>query len=63
MLKERSNAMAKLTKKQEGQFETLTRLFHEMISAKHHNRRDGYEAVIEKIRETVKEDEEDDKEK
>ena len=54
--------MAKLTKKQEGQFETLTRLFHEMISARHKNRRDGYEAVIEKIRETVKE-EDDDKEK
>lgn len=54
--------MAKLTKKQEGQFETLTRLFHEMISAKHKNRRDSYEDVIEKIRETVKEDD-DDKEK
>lgn len=54
--------MAKLTKKQEGQFETLTRLFHEMISARHKNRRDGYEAVIVKIRETVKE-EEDDQEK
>lgn len=55
--------MAKLTKKQEGQFETLTRLFHEMISAKHKNRRDSYEDVVEKIRETVKEDEADDKEK
>lgn len=62
MLKERSNTMAKLTKKQEGQFEALTRLFHEMISARHKNRRDSYEDVIEKIRETVKE-EDDDKEK
>lgn len=51
--------MAKLTKKQEGQFEVLTRLFHEMISARHKNRRDGYEMVIEKIRDAVKEEEDD----
>lgn len=54
--------MAKLTKKQEKQFESLTKLFHEMISARHKNRRDDYETVVDKIRDEVKE-EEDDKQK
>lgn len=41
--------MAKITKKQEQQFSALTLLFHELIAAKHQNKRDIYEYIIERI--------------
>lgn len=49
--------MAKITKKQEQQFINITALYHELIRAKHFNKRDDFEDVIVRIREEVKEDE------
>ena len=49
--------MAKITKKQEQQFLNLTTLYHELIRAKHFNRRDEFEDIITRIRNEVKEDE------
>lgn len=51
--------MAKLTKKQEKQFETLLKLYHELIKSKHSNNRSDYEAIISEIREEVKNDSEE----
>lgn len=48
--------MSKMTKKQETQYLKLVALHHEMIRAKHFNKREDYEDVISKIREEVKED-------
>jgi len=48
--------MARITKKQEAQFSQLTKLFHELIQAKHHNKRADYEKAIAEIH-TVTEDE------
>jgi hypothetical protein len=50
--------MAKLTKKQEEQFQTLFKLFHDMITAKMASKRAEYEEIISKIRDEVKEDDE-----
>lgn len=48
--------MAKMTKKQEQLYIKLVGLHHEMIRAKHFNKREDFENVISKIREEVKED-------
>lgn len=48
--------MAKMTKKQEELYIKLVTLHHEMIRAKHFNKREDFEEVIAKIREEVKED-------
>lgn len=50
--------MAKITKKQEQQFLNLTALYHELIRAKHFNKRDDFDNIISQIREEVKEDDE-----
>lgn len=50
--------MAKMTKKQEQQFTTLSALFHEMIKAKHANKRDDFDNVINNIRKEVKDNDE-----
>ena len=50
--------MAKLTKKQEEQYQNLFSLFHKMITAKMNNKRADYEDTVAKIREEVKEDDE-----
>ena len=52
------NKMAKLTKKQEEQYQNLFSLFHKMITAKMNNKRADYEDTVSKIREEVKEDDE-----
>lgn len=48
--------MAKMTKKQEQQYLNLVALHHEMIRAKHFNKKEDFENVVAKIREEVKED-------
>lgn len=48
--------MAKMTKKQEQLYIKLVALHHEMIRAKHFNKREDFEDVIEKIRKEVTED-------
>lgn len=48
--------MAKLTKKQEAQYERIVKLLHELIRAKHDQKRSDYEETINQIREEVKED-------
>lgn len=50
--------MAKLTKKQEEQYQNLFSLFHKMITAKMNNKRADYEDTVSKIRDEVKEDDE-----
>lgn len=45
--------MAKITRKQEDQYVRLLALHHEMVRAKHANKREDYEAVLEKIKEEV----------
>lgn len=47
--------MAKLTKKQESLYLELVTLHHEMIKAKHFNKRDEFEDVIARIKEEVEE--------
>jgi len=54
--KKGDHIMAKLTKKQEKQYETVLKLMHEMIQTKFSNSRSEYEEVISKIREAVAED-------
>lgn len=49
------NQMAKLTKKQENLYLELVTLHHEMIKAKHFNKRDEFEDVIARIKEEVEE--------
>lgn len=49
--------MAKMTKKQEQQYLNLLTLHHEMIRAKHFNDKKAYEAVIEKMKKELSEDE------
>lgn len=48
--------MSKMTKKQETQYLKLVELHHEMIRAKHFNKREDFEDVISKIRKEVTED-------
>lgn len=49
--------MAKITKKQEKLYLELVTLHHEMIRVKFLNKKDEFDAVIDRIREVVKEDE------
>lgn len=49
--------MARLTKKQEVQYEHLFQLFHEMIRVRLHRCRADFDDVIARIREEVKEEE------
>ena len=50
--------MAKVTKKQEQKFSELTRLFHELIIAKHTNKKEVFESVLKNIYEVTKPEEE-----
>lgn len=45
--------MAKMTKKQDQLYLKLVALHHEMIRAKHFNKKDEFDEVIDKIREEV----------
>ena len=45
--------MAKVTKKQEQLYDKLVTLHHEMIRARHTNKKDEFDEVINKIREEV----------
>lgn len=47
------NTMAKMTKKQDQLYLKLVALHHEMIRAKHFNKKDEFDEVIDKIREEV----------
>lgn len=49
--------MARLTNKQQIQYEHLFQLFHEMIRVKLTRRRTDFDDVIARIREEVKEEE------
>lgn len=49
--------MARLTKDELRQFNNLIGYMHEMIRAKFHCDKEGYEIAIDKIREEVKEEE------
>lgn len=49
--------MAKLTKKNDEKFLKLNFLFHQLIQAKHANKRHEFEEIIEKIKEEVNKDE------
>lgn len=49
--------MARLTKKQEIQYEHLFQLFHEMIRVRMNRCRSDFDDVIARIREEVKEEE------
>lgn len=51
--------MARLTKAEIRQFNNLIGYMHEMIRAKFHCDQEGYEIAIGKIREEVKEEEEE----
>ena len=45
--------MAKITKRQDKIFTALTVLFHELIMAKHENKRDKYEEILQLIHEVT----------
>lgn len=55
MLKEEIK-MARITRKQEAQFSQLVRLFHELIRAKHRNRRCNFEETIAQIHAVTEEE-------
>lgn len=48
--------MSKMTKKQEQQYLKLVTLHHELIRAKHFNKKEDFEDVVAKIRKEVNED-------
>ena len=47
--------MAKITKKQEQLYLKLVTLHHEMIRAKHFNKKDDFDDIIEQIKKEVEE--------